>query len=67
MNHNVPKGKWKQFKGESKKQWGKLTKDELDTWEGEGTKLVGKVQEDYGHLRNRVDREIDDHRKHPGD
>lgn len=51
MDNNVFKGKWKQLKGEAKKQWGKLTDDDLDVIDGEKDKLVGKLQERYGHTK----------------
>ena len=38
MNTDQFKGKWVQFKGEVKKQWGKLTDDDL--MQGEGVLLV---------------------------
>lgn len=34
------KGKWNQLKGEAKKQWGKLTDDDLDVIAGEKDKLA---------------------------
>ena len=30
MNKDILKGNWKQLSGEIKKQWGKLTNDDLD-------------------------------------
>lgn len=51
MDNNVLKGKWLQIKGEAKKQWGQLTDDDLDVIDGEKDKLVGKLQERYGHSR----------------
>lgn len=57
---DVFKGNWKQLKGEAKKQWGKLTDDELDQIEGEREKMIGKLQERYGYDRARAEREVDD-------
>jgi uncharacterized protein YjbJ (UPF0337 family) len=34
MNWDVIEGNWKQFKGQVKEQWGKLTDDHLDTIQG---------------------------------
>ncbi|MFD2610872.1 CsbD family protein [Paenibacillus gansuensis] len=59
MDNNVLKGKWNQLKGEAKKQWGKLTDDELDVIGGEKDKLVGKLQEHYGHSKDDAEREYD--------
>ncbi len=59
MNSDILSGKWKQFRGEVKRQWGKLTDDELDQIEGQRDKLVGKLQEKYGYSRELAEREID--------
>lgn len=45
MNADVLKGQWKQLKGEVKRQWGKLTDDEIDQLEGNAEKLSGLLQE----------------------
>ena len=60
MNTDVLAGKWKQLKGEVKRQWGKLTDDELDQVEGNRDKLVGLVQERYGYARDQASREVDE-------
>lgn len=60
MNRDVMEGKWKQLKGEVKRQWGKLTDDELDQIEGNKDKLVGLVQERYGYARDRAAQEVDE-------
>lgn len=57
MDNNVVKGKWLQLKGEAKKQWGKLTDDDLDVIDGEKDKLVGKLQERYGHTKDAAEAE----------
>ncbi|MFK7692986.1 CsbD family protein [Paenibacillus sp. HJGM_3] len=57
MDNNVLKGKWKQLKGEAQKQWGKLTNDDLDVIDGEREKLVGKLQERYGHTKDKAEEE----------
>lgn len=57
MDNNVFKGKWTQMKGEAKKQWGKLTDDDLDVIDGEKDKLIGKLQERYGHTREQAETE----------
>ena len=48
MNWDIIKGNWKQFKGEVRENWGKLTEDDLDVVEGQREKLIGKLQERYG-------------------
>jgi uncharacterized protein YjbJ (UPF0337 family) len=54
MNTDQFKGKWMQFKGELKKQWGRFTDDDLKQIEGDYDKFVGKIQERYGDRRNEV-------------
>jgi uncharacterized protein YjbJ (UPF0337 family) len=58
------KGQWMQVKGEIKKQWGKLTDDELDRIAGERDKLVGKLQEKYGITKEEAERQVRDFRMH---
>lgn len=60
MNTDQFKGKWVQFKGEVKKQWGKLTDDDLKQIEGDYDKFVGRIQERYGDKKEEVVRWADD-------
>lgn len=60
MNEDIIKGKWKQLKGHARKQWGKLTDDDLDVAEGTREYLIGKIQERTGRARNEVEREVRD-------
>jgi uncharacterized protein YjbJ (UPF0337 family) len=60
MNRDTFKGQWKQFQGEMKTQWGKLTDDEWTEAEGNFEKLSGKIQERYGYAKDQAEREIDD-------
>jgi uncharacterized protein YjbJ (UPF0337 family) len=60
MNWDQVKGKWKQFRGDAQKQWGKLTNDDFDQIEGDRQKLVGKVQERYGIAKEEAERQVDD-------
>ncbi len=48
MDPEQIKGNWKQIKGEIKKEWGKLTDDDLVEAEGHRDYLIGKIQERYG-------------------
>jgi uncharacterized protein YjbJ (UPF0337 family) len=59
MNNDILKGKWNQFKGEVKKEWGKLTNDDVDMINGEYDKLVGRIQERYGRSREEARSEVD--------
>ena len=54
MNADQLKGKWMQFKGELKQQYGKFTDDDLTQIEGNYDKFVGKVQERYGDKKDEL-------------
>ncbi len=60
MDMDVIEGKWKQFKGDIKQRWGKLTDDDLDVAEGKRDELAGKIQERYGKSKDEARREVDD-------
>ena len=60
MNWDEIKGDWKQFKGKVRKQWGKLTDDDLDQIEGDRLKLAGKIQKAYGRSKEEAEREIEE-------
>jgi uncharacterized protein YjbJ (UPF0337 family) len=55
MNADTFKGKWSQFKGELKRQWGKFTDDDLMQIEGNYDKFKGKVQERYGDRKDEIE------------
>jgi uncharacterized protein YjbJ (UPF0337 family) len=44
MNTDQFKGRWAQFKGELKRQWGDFTDDDLLQIEGDYQKFQGKLQ-----------------------
>lgn len=58
MNDDTMKGKWMQLKGEVRRQWGKLTDDDVAQIQGNTEKLVGKLQERYGYAREQAEREV---------
>ena len=60
MNSDQLKGNWKQLMVDAKKQWGKLTDDDLKQVEGRKDKLVGKIQERYGSSREEAEKQADD-------
>lgn len=60
MNSDQLKGNWKQLMGDAKKNWGKLTDDDLKQVEGRKDKLVGKIQERYGSTREDAEKQADD-------
>ncbi len=52
-------GSWKQLRGEVRKQWGKLTDDDLEQIRGQRDIMVGKLQERYGMAKEEANRQID--------
>ena len=62
MNEHTLKGEWNQIKGNVKQKWADLTDDDLLHIEGSRDKLVGSVQERYGHTKDAAEREVDDWR-----
>ena len=60
MNEDTIKGNWKQFKGNLKEQWGKLTDDDFDVIDGRREQLLGKLQERQGLAREAAEKQICD-------
>jgi uncharacterized protein YjbJ (UPF0337 family) len=58
MNWEETKGRWNQLKGSVKKQWGKLTDDDLAIIAGQRDQLVGKIQERYGIAKEEADKRV---------
>jgi uncharacterized protein YjbJ (UPF0337 family) len=63
MNHDTISGKWKQLGGQIKKQWGKLTDDDLKVVEGNAQMLAGRLQERYGIAREEAERQVSEFEK----
>jgi uncharacterized protein YjbJ (UPF0337 family) len=59
MNEDILKGQWTQLKGQLRKQWGRLTDDDIEQIKGNRDILLGKLQEYYGKNREENEREID--------
>jgi uncharacterized protein YjbJ (UPF0337 family) len=59
MMNDILAGKWKQLTGEIKKQWGKLTDDDLTMIAGQKDKLLGKLEERYGYAKTKAQEELD--------
>lgn len=57
MNKDILEGKWTQVKGNLKTWWGKLTDNDVEEIDGKFDKLVGKLQERYGHTREQAEKE----------
>lgn len=60
MNWDQVAGKWKQYKGQAKEKWGKMTDDDLDVIDGRRQQLVGKIQERYGLAREAAESQADE-------
>ena len=59
MNTDVLQGKWTQLKGTVRKQWGKLTDDDVDQIQGDAEILQGRIQERYGRTKEQAQQEVD--------
>jgi uncharacterized protein YjbJ (UPF0337 family) len=53
-------GAWSQTKGEVRKQWGKLTDNDLEHINGQRDVLLGKLQRIYGLSRDKANCQIDE-------
>ena len=58
MSWQQVEGNWRQFVGEVKKRWAKITDSDLKECEGNRDKLVGKLQELYGMTQDEAGEEI---------
>ena len=63
MNWDRIAGNWKQFKGNVKERWGKLTDDELTIANGKREQIAGLIQEKYGLAKDEVEKEIEEFSK----
>ncbi|HEV7968625.1 MAG TPA: CsbD family protein [Candidatus Acidoferrales bacterium] len=60
MNWDQIEGKWKQYKGQVKEKWGKLTDDDLDVIAGRRQQLTGRIQERYGIAKDVAEKQADE-------
>jgi uncharacterized protein YjbJ (UPF0337 family) len=58
MNQDILQGKWKEIRGGLKKQWGKLTDDDIRRIEGSLDQITGIIQQRYGYTKERAENEI---------
>jgi uncharacterized protein YjbJ (UPF0337 family) len=61
MNQDQMKGKLEQLKGEMKRQWGKLTDDDIMESKGDMEKLMGKIRERSGDQREAIEKWFHSH------
>jgi len=59
LNWDEVSGRWKQFTGKARQNWGKLTDDDLAVAAGRREELVGKIQERYGISKDEANRQVD--------
>ena len=60
MNEDILKGKWQEYKGMVKENWGKLTNNGLGEIEGKSEKLLGLLRKKYGYIRGKSELEYKD-------
>jgi uncharacterized protein YjbJ (UPF0337 family) len=53
-------GNWNQFAGKVKERWGELTDDDLAVIDGQHQRLIGKIQEHYGIIRDQAELQVAD-------
>lgn len=59
MNNDIIKGHWHEIKGNLKKQWGKLTDDQITQMQGSYEELEGALQKTYGYQKDQAKKEIE--------
>ena len=59
MNNDIFAGQWKEMRGALRSWWGKLTDDDFERIGGQKDKLIGVLQEKYGHSRDQAEREVE--------
>jgi uncharacterized protein YjbJ (UPF0337 family) len=52
-------GRWNEFKGNVRKQWGKLTDDDVEQIKGNRDVLAGRLQQRYGLAKEEINQQID--------
>ena len=60
MNWEQVEGQWKQFSGQVKSTWAKLTDDDLKNLSGKKDDLLGKIQERYGVMKEEAEKQVDE-------
>lgn len=58
MNKDIIQGKWNELKGAAKKEWGKLTDDDLAILKGTQEELLGLLQKKYGYAKEQAQKEV---------
>ena len=50
---------WRQYKGNARQQWGRISVDELDVIAGNRATLAGQIQEVYGISKDEADKQVE--------
>ena len=53
------KGNWHELKGNVRKQWGKLTDNDIEQINGDTEILIGKLMKTYSKSREEAQREVE--------
>ncbi len=64
MERQILSGKWDEISGQLKKQWAKLTDNDLEEIRADNQRLYGKLKQHYGLSKEQVEREIQRFQKH---
>jgi len=56
INEEVLKGSWRQVSGKLKQHWGKLSDDDVRSFDGNVEQLVGRLQHKTGEAREVIER-----------
>ena len=60
MNWTIVEGKWAQAKADLKTHWARLTDHDVEILEAKKDKLVGKIVERYGVLKEEAEKQVDE-------
>ena len=60
MNWDRVEGNWKQFTGQARQKWGKLTDNDLQMAAGRRDELVGLIQERYGIAKDEAEQQANE-------
>ena len=60
MNLDTMEGKWHQFKGRLRTQWGDISDDDIEKSGGSTERLLGILQEKYGVSRDKAKAELEE-------
>jgi uncharacterized protein YjbJ (UPF0337 family) len=63
MSNDILKKQWSHFKYNVKKQWDKLTDDDLNEIHGDAEMLSAHIQEKYKRSKDEADNEINEFTK----